>query len=260
MTKITPNHKPVILVTNDDSYSAGGIRKLIALMRPIGKVVVVASEFPMSGMGHAITIKTPLRLKKVAEETDYEEYICNGTPVDCIKLGSQVVLKRKPDLVVSGINHGSNASINVIYSGTMAAVLEACIDGIPAIGFSLLEYSHDANFDHVDQYVTKITKKVITDGLPDGVCLNVNIPAVSAEPIKGIQICRQAHARWVEEFDSRQDPRGGDYHWLTGRFENDDKGEETDQFALEHNYVSIVPVHYDLTAHQAIAEVKSWNL
>lgn len=260
MTNPTPKNKPVILITNDDSFSAGGIRKLISLMRPLGKVVVVASEFPMSGMGHAITIKTPLRLKKVAEDVDYEEYVCNGTPVDCVKLGSQVVLKRKPDLLVSGINHGSNASINVIYSGTMAAVLEACIDGIPAIGFSLLEYSLDANFDHVDQYVIQITEKVLTAGLPDRVCLNVNIPALSKDPIKGVQVCRQAHARWVEEFDSRLDPRGGDYHWLTGRFENDDRSEDTDQYALENNYVSVVPVHYDLTAHHAIEKIKNWKL
>lgn len=260
MTENNSSKKPVILITNDDSYSAAGIRKLISLMRPLGKVVVVASELIMSGMGHAITIKTPLRMKKIASEPDYEEYVCNGTPADCVKLGTQVVLKSKPDLVVSGINHGSNASINVIYSGTMAAVLEACIDGIPAIGFSLLEYSMDADFSHVDEYVTAITNQAISRGLPHGVCLNVNIPAISDEKPKGIKVCRQSHARWVEEFDSRMDPRGGDYHWLTGRFENDDLSEDTDQFALENNYVSVVPVQYDLTAHQAIDTIKDWNL
>lgn len=260
MTENNSPKKPVILITNDDSYSAAGIRKLISLMRPLGKVVVVASELIMSGMGHAITIKTPLRMKKIASEPDYEEYVCNGTPADCVKLGTQVVLKSKPDLVVSGINHGSNASINVIYSGTMAAVLEACIDGIPAIGFSLLEYSMDADFSHVDEYVTAITNQAISRGLPHGVCLNVNIPAISDEKPKGIKVCRQSHARWVEEFDSRMDPRGGDYHWLTGRFENDDLSEDTDQFALENNYVSVVPVQYDLTAHQAIDTIKDWNL
>ncbi|MDD3636018.1 MAG: 5'/3'-nucleotidase SurE [Bacteroidales bacterium] len=259
MTKNNSSEKPVILITNDDSYSAAGIRKLISLMRPLGKVVVVASEHVMSGMGHAITIKTPLRMKRVALETDYEEYVCNGTPVDCVKLGTQVVLKSKPDLVVSGINHGSNASINVIYSGTMAAVLEACIDGIPAIGFSLLEYSMDADFSHVDEYVTKITRQVLKNGLPSGVCLNVNIPAVSVQKPKGIKVCRQSHARWVEEFDSRMDPRGTDYHWLTGQFENDDLDEDTDQFALENNFVSIVPVQYDLTAYHAINSLKEWD-
>jgi len=252
--------KPVILVTNDDGYYAPGIRKLISIMRKIGKVVVVASDQAMSGMGHAITIKTPLRLKTVCKEPDYEEYICNGTPVDCIKLGEQVVLKGKPDLVVSGINHGSNASINVIYSGTMAAVLEACIDGIPAIGFSLNDYSHDADFSHVDSFVEKISLKVLEQGLPEGVCLNVNLPVKSAEPVQGIRVSRQAHARWVEEFDSRHDPRGAEYHWLTGRFENDDKSTDTDQYALENNFVSVVPVHYDLTAYKYIEMVQSWKL
>ncbi|MBG0783318.1 MAG: 5'/3'-nucleotidase SurE [Bacteroidales bacterium] len=260
MTENKSTKKPVILITNDDSYSAAGIRKLISLMRPLGKVVVVASEQIMSGMGHAITIKTPLRMKKIASEPDYEEYVCNGTPADCVKLGTQIVLKFKPDIVVSGINHGSNASINVIYSGTMAAVLEACIDGIPAIGFSLLEYSMDADFSHVDEYVTAITNQAIARGLPQGVCLNVNLPAISDEKPKGIKVCRQAPARWVEEFDSRMHPRGGDYHWLTGRFENDDLAEDTDQFALENNYVSVVPVQYDLTAYQAINTIKDWNL
>lgn len=260
MTKNQLTEKPVILVTNDDSYSASGLRKLIRLMRPLGRVVVVASDQVMSGMGHAITIKTPLRMRQVANEPDYEEYVCNGTPVDCVKLGTQVVLKAKPDILVSGINHGSNASINVIYSGTMAAVLEACIDGIPAVGYSLLDYNLDANFDHVDDYVIKITKKILHEGLPAGVCLNVNLPAISEEELKGMKICRQAHARWIEGFDSRLDPRGGNYHWLTGRFENDDRGEDTDQNALENNYVSVVPVHYDMTAYQAIKHLESWNL
>jgi 5'-nucleotidase len=251
---------PTILITNDDGYFAPGIRKLIQIMRKIGRVVVVASDQPMSGMGHAITIKTPLRIKTVVRESMYEEYICNGTPVDCVKLGEQVVLKGKPDLLVSGINHGSNASINIIYSGTMAAVLEACIDGIPAIGFSLNDYSHEAEFDHTADAIEKITRKVLEQGLPEGVCLNVNLPAHSNEAFKGIKVCRQAHARWVEEFDSRQDPRGAAYHWLTGRFENDDKGEDTDQWALDNNYVAVVPVHYDLTAYNKLELIKSWKL
>jgi 5'-nucleotidase len=252
--------KPVILVTNDDGYFAGGLRKLISLMRKFGKVVVVAGEQSMSGMGHAITIKTPLRVKTVTKEPDYEEYICNGTPVDCVKLGEQVVIGGKPDLLVSGINHGSNASINVIYSGTMAAVIEACIDGIPAIGFSLCDYSHNADFSHVDRYVDQVVSKVLEHGLKPGVCLNVNIPPAHAGTMKGIRVCRQANARWVEEFDSRQDPRGVDYHWLTGKFENGDLSEETDQWALDNQYVSVVPVHFDLTAYEMLDELKKWNL
>ncbi|MFZ4462582.1 MAG: 5'/3'-nucleotidase SurE [Bacteroidales bacterium] len=252
--------KPVILVTNDDGHTAPGIRKLIEVVRKIGRVVVVASERSNSGQGHAITITIPLRIRTICKEPDYEEYVCNGTPVDCVKLGEQVILKAKPDLLVSGVNHGSNASINVIYSGTMAAVLEACIDFIPAIGFSLLDYSHNADFSHVDEVITTVVNKVLEEGLPDGICLNVNIPAISAEPLKGFKVCRQAHARWVEEFDSRMDPRGGDYHWLTGRFENDDLAEDTDIFALTNNFVSVVPVQYDMTAYRAIDLIDTWKL
>lgn len=258
--KTKNTEKPTILVTNDDGHFAPGLRKLIELMKPLGRIVVVAGEQSMSGMGHAITITTPLRLKTVSKSPDYEEYICNGTPVDCVKLGEQVVLRSKPDLVVSGINHGSNASINVIYSGTMAAVIEACIDDIPAIGFSLADWSHTADMRHVDNYVQSIARQVLINGLPKGVCLNVNIPAASNSPIKGIRICRQSRARWVEEFDSRHDPRGTEYHWLTGRFENDDKDEDTDQWALDNNFVSVVPVQYDLTAFKAMDMLRGWNM
>ncbi|MBS4057707.1 MAG: 5'/3'-nucleotidase SurE [Bacteroidales bacterium] len=258
MTKT--ENKPTILITNDDGFHAAGLRKLISLMRKFGKVIVVAGEQSMSGMGHAITIKTPLRVKTICKEADYEEYVCNGTPVDCVKLGEQVVIGGKPDLLVSGINHGSNASVNVIYSGTMAAVIEACIDGIPAIGFSLCDYSHNADFSHVDAWIEAVVSKVLQHGLEQGVCLNVNIPAYSPEPVKGIKVCRQANARWVEEFDSRQDPRGVDYHWLTGKFENSDLAEDTDQWALDHNYASLVPVHFDLTAYKAMESVSKWGL
>ncbi len=254
------NKRPTILVTNDDGYFAPGIRKLIEVMRSLGKVVVVAGEQSMSGMGHAVTISTPLRVKTVVKTDDYEEYICNGTPVDCVKLGEQVILDGKPDLLVSGINHGSNASINVIYSGTMAAVLEACIDGIPSVGFSLCDYSHDADFSATSPYILSIAKAILENGLPENVCLNVNFPAIAAEQIKGVKVCRQAKARWVEEFDSRHDPRGGAYHWLTGRFENGDKAEDTDQWALDNNYVSVVPVHFDMTAHHALSNIQAWDL
>lgn len=257
---MTQKIKPTILITNDDGYFANGIRALITMMRKIGRVVVVSSDQVMSGMGHAITIKTPLRLKTVVKTDDYEEYICNGTPVDCVKLGEQVVLKDKPDLLVSGINHGSNASINVIYSGTMAAVIEACIDDIPAIGFSLDDYGSEADFSHLEPFILEITQSVLRKGLPAGVCLNVNLPKKQTELIKGFRVCRQAHARWVEGFDSRQDPHGTDYHWLTGKFINDDKEEETDVWALENNYVSVVPVQFDLTAYKALDFVRDFKL
>ena len=244
--------KPLILVTNDDGVNAKGLRKLIALMRGLGEVVVIASEFPMSGMGHAVTIQTPLRPRLLEEEKDYKEFITNGTPVDNVKLGKHTLLDRWPDLVVSGINHGSNASINIIYSGTMGAVLEASIDNIPAIGFSLMDFSAHADFSHTDGFIKQITSKVLNEGLPKGVSLNVNFPKISDEPLKGIKVCQQAEARWVEEFEERTDPYGRKYYWLGGRFENGDGRQNTDEKALNENYVSVVPVQYDFTAHQYI--------
>jgi 5'-nucleotidase len=229
-------------------------------MRAIGDVTVVAPDKAMSGTGHAITVRNPLRLHLITKEDGYVEYSCNGTPVDCVKLGEQVVLKTKPDLMVSGINHGSNASINIVYSGTMAAVLESAIGNVPSIGFSLLNYSHQADFSHCEPYVRLIAEKVLTNGLPDGVCLNVNIPAVNDSDIKGIKVCRQGRSRWVEEFDTRIDPHKRDYYWLTGFFEKLEDNEDTDQWALENNFVSVVPVHFDLTAHYALNTLQNWNL
>ncbi len=249
------NKKPLLLITNDDGINAPGLRKLISLMRPLGEVVVVASEKIMSGMAHAVTIQDPLRIKLVAEEADYKEYMTNGTPSDNVKLAKYQLLERLPDLVVSGINHGSNASINIIYSGTMAAVLEATIDGIPGIGFSLLDYSHDADFSHVDKYIVQIVRKVLDEGMPDDIGLNVNIPKVSDTPLKGIKVCRQAKARWVEDFDARKDPYGREYFWMTGNFVNGDPALDTDQKALEENYVSVVPVHVDFTAHKYVEKL-----
>ena len=251
--------KPLILITNDDGIQAKGLQALIDVMKTIGKVVVVASEESMSGKGHSITVRTPLRIKAVITKNGYEEYSTNGTPVDCVKLGEQIILKQKPDLVVSGINHGSNATVNIIYSGTMAAVLEACIDEIPAIGFSLLDYSSDADFEPCKIHIKTITENVIKNGLPKGVCLNVNIPVASSSEIKGIKVCRQADARWVEEFDERKDPQNKSYYWLTGRFEKRESDNQTDLWALENNYISVVPVNYDFTAHKALSEITKWK-
>lgn len=251
--------KPLILITNDDGVFAPGIRKLIKIARKIGEVVVVAPDKPMSGMSHAITVSSPLRLRKIAEEENYKEFSCNGTPVDAVKLGEQVVIGGNPDLVLSGINHGSNASVNVVYSGTMAAVMEANIDGIPAIGFSLLDYSKDADFSAVDDYIKTIVENVLENGLSDGVCLNVNIPAVSKRDLKGIKVCRQAKGRWEEEFDHRTDPHNRDYYWLTGVFKNGDVEKDTDSWALANNFISVVPMQYNLTAKKAIAGIKKWN-
>lgn len=242
--------KPLILVTNDDGVTAPGLRKLIDIMRNLGEVVVIASETAMSGMAHAVTIRTPLMPRLIKEEEGYKEFVTNGTPTDNVKLGKHRLLNRTPDLVVSGINHGSNASINIIYSGTMAAVLEAAIDGIPAIGFSLMDSMPDADFSHVDDWIVKITKKVLDEGLPEGVGLNVNIPGISDEPIKGIKVVKQAKARWVEEFEERKDPYGRTYYWLGGHFVNGDHRTGTDEKVLADNYISVVPVKFDFTAHE----------
>lgn len=251
--------KPKILITNDDSLEAPGIRKLISIMRKIGDVVVVAPDKPQSGMGHAITVAIPLRLKKICVEEGYEEYSCNGTPVDCVKIAEKAIIKGKPDLIVSGINHGSNASVNVIYSGTIAAALEGCIEGVKSIGFSLDDYSWDADFSHVDEYIEKIALEVLEKGLPEFTCLNVNIPIKNGSPINGIKICRQALARWDEDFEARKDPHDRDYYWLTGVFFSDDHAEDTDQWALKNNYIAIVPLHFDLTAHQNIKTLKAYD-
>jgi 5'-nucleotidase len=251
--------RPLILVTNDDGITAPGIRKLIAIMNTIGDVVVVAPDSPQSGMGHAITIDSTLTCDKLRVDNGSQvEYKCSGTPADCVKLAVREVLDRKPDLCVSGINHGSNSSINVIYSGTMSAAIEAGIEGIPAIGFSLLDYSWDANFDLLEDEIVKITNNVLKNGLPEGVVLNVNFP--KTDNLKGIKICRQAKGNWEETFDKRINPNGKEYYWLSGKFTNLDKGEDTDIWALEHNYVSVVPVQFDLTAHHFIQKLNNWDL
>ncbi|MBP6584254.1 MAG: 5'/3'-nucleotidase SurE [Flavobacterium sp.] len=254
-------NKPLILVTNDDGISAAGIRTLISIMSEIGDVVVVAPDKPQSAMGHAITINNTLYLNKMsADDSSIIEYNCSGTPVDCVKLAVNEILHRKPDLCVSGINHGSNSSINVIYSGTMSAAVEAGIEGIPAIGFSLLDYDWNADFSQIKSYVKKITMEVLKNKLPNGVVLNVNLPKLKENEIKGIKICRQAKALWMEKFDKRKTPQGKDYYWLTGEFVNEDKGEDTDEWALENGYVSIVPIQFDMTAHHTIQQLNTWNL
>ncbi len=251
--------KPVILVTNDDGIMAPGIRNLISFMLDIGEVVVVAPDKGQSGMGHAVTITHPIRLEKIAVNGDHQEYSCSGTPVDCVKLAVNKVLHRKPDILVSGINHGSNASINVIYSGTMSAAIEGAMEGIPSVGFSLLDYRLNADFVSARKYVQDIVRNVLKHGLPKGNCLNVNIPAVKEHEIKGVRVCRQANANWVEEFDHRKDPRGKDYYWLTGKFQLHEDVDETDEWALANKYISVVPIQFDFTAHKLIPELKNWN-
>lgn len=251
--------KPLILVTNDDGITAPGIRCLIQIMNEIGEVVVVAPNSPQSGMGHAVTLNATIECEPIhIDDGNQKEFTCSGTPVDCVKIARHEILNRKPDLCVSGINHGSNSSINVIYSGTMSAALEAGIEGVPAIGFSLLNYSWEANFDEARDFIKEITTNVLKNGLPKGVVLNVNIPNLKKQEIKGIKICRQARARWIEEFDKRVNPQGRTYYWMTGKFVNEDKGEDTDEKALANGYISVVPVQFDLTAYHAIEHLQNW--
>ena len=259
-TVSSKQNKPLILVTNDDGISAPGIRALISVMSEIGTVVVVAPDSPQSATGHAITINDTLYINKISKENDeILEYSCSGTPVDCVKLAVNEILKRKPDLCVSGVNHGSNSSINVIYSGTMSAAVEAGIEGIPAIGFSLLDYSWNADFEPIKSYIKKITLEVLEKGLPENIFLNVNFPKLEENKIQGIKVCRQAKANWVEKFDKRQTPQGKDYYWLAGEFVNLDKGQDTDEWALANGYISVVPVQYDLTAHHTIQQLNTWD-
>lgn len=251
--------RPLILVTNDDGISAPGIRNLIRIMNDFGDVVVVAPNSPQSAKGHAITIENTIRCDKVnIEKGPQIEYSCSGTPVDCVKLAINQLLSRKPDLCVSGINHGSNSSINVIYSGTMSAAVEGALAGIPSIGFSLLDYAHNADFSELEQYIRKITKQVLEVGLDDGVCLNVNIPRkIEGEEIKGLKVCRQANAKWEEEFEERIDPKGRAYYWLTGKFVNYDIGTDTDEWALANHYVSVVPIQFDVTAYSSLVSINN---
>lgn len=252
--------RPVILVTNDDGITAPGIRNLTEAVKDLGTVLVVAPDSPQSGMGHAITLGKPLRMNKVDIFEGIEAYQCSGTPVDCVKLATNQILHRKPDLCVSGINHGSNCSINIIYSGTMSAATEAAIEGIPSAGFSLLDYSFDADFDVAKKVVNSIVRHMLREKLPEHFLLNVNIPRVNEADFKGIKLCRQADAKWGESFEHRVDPYGKDYYWMIGNFICKDEGTDTDVYALDRGYASVVPVQYDLTDRNMKSRLEQdWN-
>jgi 5'-nucleotidase len=252
--------RPLILLSNDDGYMAPGILFLIDILRPLGDLVAVAPNTGQSGMSAAITVKTPLLLNLVSKEEGLTVYKSTGTPVDCVKLAlNQVFTERKPDAAFSGINHGTNSSVAIHYSGTLGAVMEACMNGIPAVGFSLDDHSSNADFEPARAYMEKIARAVLKNGLPEGHCLNVNIPAIPE--LKGIRLCRQARGRWVEEFDKRKHPQGGNYYWLTGNFHNDEpEAEDTDMFAMKEGYISVVPSNIDMTAYSFMERMKGWNL
>lgn len=248
--------RPLILVTNDDGIVAPGIRALVNIAKDYGELLVVAPDSPQSAQGHAITINEPLRLRKVNVFEGIEAYECSGTPVDCVKLAKYVLLKdRRPTLCLSGINHGANSSINIIYSGTMSAAMEASIEGINSIGFSLCDYSFDADFSAAEAQIRHIIEMVLENGLQETRLLNVNIPKLPKSEIKGIKLCRQAEAQWEEDFKEGIDPQGRDYYWLKGTFVLEDDGQDTDIWALDNGYVSVVPAMHDLTAHQALAKM-----
>lgn len=252
------NKKPLILITNDDGYQAKGIEALIDSVKDLGKIIVVAPDGPRSGMSSAITSLQPLRVYLISESQNIKVYATTGTPVDCVKLGISELAGRRPDIVLSGVNHGSNAAVAVLYSGTMGAAIEGAVFKIPSIGFSLLDHSHNADFTYSKKYIHTITKQVLEEGLPSGTCLNVNIP--KGDDIKGIRVCRQTSGQWVNEFMQSKDGADKDIYWLTGNFENDEPSDEmTDEWALANRYVSVVPVKVDMTNHDLIASIKSWE-
>lgn len=246
-------NKPLILITNDDGDTAKGIQVLTKIMQKLGDVIVMAPDGPRSAQSNAITVTHPIRYKLIEETEGLTRYICTGTPTDCIKLALNEVVPRKPDLIVSGINHGSNAAVNVIYSGTMGAVLEGCENRISSIGFSISDHSFQADFSRFEKYVYEISKKIIEKPLPDGICLNVNAPVGE---IKSVKVCRQCDGQWTKEFAKRVDPVGRTYFWLTGEFTNfEPEATDTDEWALANGYVSVVPTKIDLTAHEFLNQL-----
>ena len=249
--------KPLILITNDDSFAARGLRALDEVAQEFGDVVVMAPEQNSSGKSHSITTSRPLRVREVKLDEGLNVYACDGTPVDCVKLASEYFCPRKPDLVLSGINHGSNSSINVLYSGTMGAVIEATALGFNAIGFSLLNHSPEADFEASRRVARDIIGHVLEHGLPPDVSLNVNIPRLPYNEIRGMKVCHEARAYWNDSFEKRIDPQGRPYWWLTGKFVCQNPPVTSDEWALANGYVSIVPIHPDFTHYAAIEELKS---
>jgi 5'-nucleotidase len=248
--------RPQILISNDDGITSTGIRALIEAALPFGDITVVAPDSPQSGKGHAITLEQPLRLYKVDLFNDLgvEAYECSGTPVDCVKLAKNVIAKNHNfDLCLSGINHGSNASINILYSGTMSAAMEAAVEQIPAIGFSLTSFRHDADFTAAKVVAGQLIQSVLDKKLPHTNLVNVNIPNLPLSELKGIRVCRQARGYWTEEFLQGQDPSGRAYFWLAGKFVCLDTSDDTDIWAIEHGYVSVVPCMHDLTAYSSLS-------
>lgn len=255
--KITRGSRPLILVTNDDGINARGIRTLAEFLIPLGDVVVVAPDGARSGQSAAITVKEPLRMAMVENREGYKAFKTTGTPVDCVKLALNVLFADRPDLVVSGINHGSNSGVSVIYSGTMGAVFEGVVNGIPSIGFSLCSFDADADFSICSEVVETLCSRALKNGMPEDMGLNVNIP--STKHLEGMKVCRAARGRWTAEYDSRIDPMGRPYYWLTGYFDNaEPDAPDTDEYVMAHNYASVVPVTPDRSLSEIDPRVVEW--
>lgn len=254
------NKKPLILLSNDDGYQAKGINELVRFLRPLGELVVMAPDSGRSGMGCAITADVPVGYSPVSREEGVAIYKCTGTPADCIKLAAHDLLDRKPDLIVGGINHGDNSAINVHYSGTMGVVIEGCLRGVPSVGFSLCDHAPDTDFAPLEDPIRRIASEVLRNGLPEGVCLNVNFPRTAS--FKGVRICRQAFGRWENEWEKcpRRSP-GGDYFWLSGDFvDYESDKDDTDRWALRNGYVAITPTRVDVTAYEIMDTLRGWKL
>lgn len=243
----------LILLSNDDGIHAPGLQFLISFVKDLGKLVVVAPKWGMSGQGHAVSILTPLRMEKLESDDNIDRYAVSGTPVDCVKFGLDQILDRKPDLIISGINHGSNTSVNILYSGTMAIALEGAMLNIPSIGFSSICYDYGYDMTHYGKWIRKIIQNTLEKGTPKNTCLNVNLP--KSDKIKGIKVCHQSMGYWNESFDVRIDTHKRPYYWLQGEFNLYEKSEGSDEYALEHNYISIVPVKIDLTNYDYLDEL-----
>ena len=255
----------LILISNDDGYQAKGLRSLVDMVRPLGQVVVCAPEGPRSGYACAFSATTPLTLTLRQHEEGVEIWSCNGTPVDCVKMALDNVLTRRPDLILGGINHGDNASVNAHYSGTMGVVLEGCMKYIPSVAYSLCDNREDADFEPMRHYVGRFTRQVLREGLPQGVCLNVNFPlpvdgGEGEQGYRGVRVCRMAPGTWYNETKRCHHPRGYDYYWMVGSYRNDDpEATDTDRWALDHGYVAITPTRIDITDYDTMARLKSWE-
>ncbi|MDX1438365.1 MAG: 5'/3'-nucleotidase SurE [Rubricoccaceae bacterium] len=254
--------RPLILLSNDDGIDANGLTALASALSDLGTIAVVAPVQEQSAIGHAITVRNPMRAHPWVFEGPGGQIwarAVTGTPADCVKLAVQKLLPRKPDLVVSGINHGPNAAVNVIYSGTVSAATEAAILGVPSFAISHCSWEPDIDFEGAGYFARKVAELVLMHGLPPGVLLNVNVPDIDFEYVKGIEVTRQARARWEEEFEERHDPSNRPYYWLGGEFVNLDEGRDADLHALDHGFVSVTPIHYDMTAYAHLEKISGWN-